>query len=669
MKGYPERWFWSRWGAAMMNRCFYLRMAAANMIKSKRLYIPFGLAMTGAVMMFYILHSISQNAHLGEMLGGVQMQSILTLGIVIVGMFSAIFGFYTNNFLMKQRKKELGLYNILGMGKAHISKVLLFETALLYIGCTAAGLVLGVLLSKLLFTVLLKLGGIAIPLRFAVEGSSLVFTALLFCAVFSLMLLFNLGQIRLANPIELLRSKETGEREPKTKWLMALAGAGCMSAGYYLALSIESPLAALMWFFAAVILVIIGTYLLFTTGSIMLLKLLRSNKNYYYKTRHFVGVSSMIHRMKQNAVGLANICILSAMVLVLLSTTICLYMGQDKVAEGRYPREIQIFARAVDETTEGELFDLVQKNQKDGISKISNLVSFDYYQYDTVQNGMEFSGEKGDVNCELLFLTVQDYNEAQGSSYALEPGEALIAGKEPYAGDRFSIFGKDFRVKKEQGEFAFSEAVGIGIYKSYCVVLPDRADLEAIISEVKERLGYSGAASAYMGFDLLASEGESKGLIDSIGNGLEELSAHAYMDTIWDFQRSSLSLYGGLLFIGVFLGVLFLMATVMIIYYKQVSEGHEDRERFQIMQKVGMGVREVKRTIHSQVMTVFFLPLLVAVIHVLAAFPMITKLLSLFYMTDVALFFRCTLMTVIAFAAIYCFVYAMTARTYYKIVR
>ncbi|QAT43681.1 ABC transporter permease [Aminipila luticellarii] len=655
-----------------MNKLFYVNMAWSNMKKNSRMYLPFCLASTGTIAMFYMLEAIAESNGLSMIRGGETLRAILNFGCFIIGMFACIFLFYTNNFLMKQRKKELGIYNVLGMGKRHIGIILFFETILLYGINIVTGLISGAVISKFIFLILLKMMDCEIPIAFSVEKKAVATAIVLFGLIFFAMLLSNIRQIRLAKPVELLQSANAGEKEPKTKGLLAIAGVITLGAGYGIALTIQSPLSALTLFFVAVILVIIGTYALFTAGSIAVLKLLRRNKNYYYKTKHFIGTSGMIYRMKKNAVGLANICILSTMVLVTLSTTVCLYSGQSRVVESAYPRDVQIIAHDVAVNTKSQIFDIIQKSQSEGIKQAKNMTVFNYYTYDSVRDGSRFSGQdksSGERAYELIFMTLADYNSAERSDWKLAEDEVLVYSDGIYNEDSLDVLDHQFRVKSQLENFPFENISMSENSKKVYVILSDQKIFDQVQQKINETYSFEGRLRCYSGFDYQENAEEGKAFLEKIKKNIEEQNMNAYVATKADMEQDSMAVFGGLLFVGGFLGVLFIMATVLIIYYKQVSEGYEDRMRFQIMQKVGLTPKEVRASIKSQMLTVFFLPLLVAIIHVAGAFNMITKMLALFRLTDIHLFLTCTLVTVVIFGIIYGIVYGLTAKAYYKIVR
>ncbi|QHI72635.1 FtsX-like permease family protein [Aminipila terrae] len=654
-----------------MNRFFYFNMAWANMKKNGRMYLPFCLASIGTVAMFYILNSIAESDGMSMVKGGEILRVILGLGCFIVGMFACIFLFYTNNFLMKQRKKELGIYNVLGMGKLHIGIILFFENAILYGITIVLGLISGLVISKFMFLILLKMMACKIPIAFVIESRAMMISVILFGLIFLAMLLSNMRQIHLAKPVELLQSSNVGEKEPKTKWFLTTIGVITIALGYGIALTIKSPLAAIMMFFLAVILVIIGTYALFTAGSIAVLKTLRKNKNYYYKTKHFIGTSGMIYRMKKNAVGLANICILSTMVLVTLSTTVCLYSGQNSAVENAYPREVEIMSNDITANTKSEIFDIIQKSQSDGIKQAKNIAVFNYFMYDSLRNEDQFSGIDKDSSktYQLFFIALDDYNSAENTHRKLEDDQVLIYSDSKYDEDSISVLDHKFAVKAHLQNFSFSSVNNMQNYQRIYIVVPNQNVFEELRQKINTTYKSEGILQSYSGFDYQQSAEEGKLFLERLKNNLKQQDMHSYIITKEGMEQDSMAVFGGLLFIGSFLGVLFIMATVLIIYYKQISEGYEDRMRFQIMQKVGLTPKEVKKSIRSQMLTVFFLPLVVAVIHVAGAFNMITKMLALFRLTDINLFLTCTLITILIFGIIYGIVYGLTAKAYYKIVR
>ena len=658
-----------------MTRFAYSRLAAENIRKNSQTYLPYILTSIASVMMFYIIHALSENTGLGKMGGGPTVNSILSFGYVIVGFFSVIFLLYTNSFLIKRRKKEFGLFNVLGMEKKHIARIMTYET--LYIGMISivVGLIGGVILSKLMFLLLLRLLRFEVQMGFEISSPSLVATLGLFGAIFALTLLNNLRQIYVAKPIELLKGGQVGEGEPKTKWLLTLTGLATLGTGYYLALTTESPLAALTMFFVAVVLVMMGTYLLFTSGSITLLKLMRNNKRYYYKADHFTTVSGLMYRMKRNAVGLANICILSTMVLVTLSTTVSLYVGVEDVLRTRYPRDITISSHQVTEDYIAQLHTGVSEALANhGLTK-SNAIEYRMLSFVSAVQGSEFVTNRIAVNGlsgrlrTLIFVPGEDYVRITGEALTLEENEVLMYSQgADYAFDTLTALERTFIVKEKLSAFA-GATESAAITGNYYLIVKNMGVLAEIYEAQAELHGEYGSQLAhYSGFDLAAEADEVVKVYREIRANLPTGDARSTVEAAEVERGSFYSVYGGLFFLGLFLGTLFIMGTVLIIYYKQITEGYEDKERFEIMRKVGMSNEEVKKAIRSQVLTVFFLPLVAAAIHIAVAFSFIEKLLAIFNLANTPLLAWCTVGTVLVFTLFYAAVYAMTARTYYRIV-
>ncbi|MGI6068887.1 MAG: FtsX-like permease family protein [Blautia sp.] len=671
-----------------MNKLFYPKLAGMNIWKNRRIYVPYILTCICNVAMFYMMHYMFANPDLKKIRGGDMVKSILFLGIIIIGIFSLIFLCYSNSFLTKQRKKEFGLYNVLGMEKRHIRRTMRWEMFYVVLISFGAGFLLGILGSKLLFLLLLKLLKVPAVFGFRISGSSIVGTTVWFLMIFFITLLVNMRQIHLANPVELLRGGNTGEREPKAKFLLVLIGGICLGLGYYLAVTTTNPLSALGIFFVAVLLVMIGTYCLFTAGSIAILKLMKWNKGFYYKTRHFTSVSGMMYRMKQNAVGLANICILSTGVLMMISGTVSMYAGMDGCIDQRYPFEVSHNVRGALQT------EAVEKIEEMAAQQIENagltMENRQYYQavtFSTVRQNEEFlfltpqNSDTVDVTnmSVVVLMTLEDYNRLTGENRVLESDEDILlyqtnAPREP---ETMTFGNQTFRVKERLEECPYGDELGIYVAEGYFLVVRDFSVLESVDQLQKEAYGEDASELAtYLSYDISGTEQEKKACekqIDSrMTSLLEKELPNGGASVVSSYKtmeyQDMYAMYGGFFFLGLFLGTLFLMGTTLIIYYKQVSEGYDDKERFEIMQKVGMSKKEVRQSIRSQVVMVFFLPLLMAGVHVAFAFPLMTRLLSILGMNNVPMFGFCTLMSAVAFALVYAVIYAVTAKTYYKIV-
>lgn len=664
-----------------MNKLFYPKLAAGNIKKNGKTYIPYIFTSILTVAMFYIIRSLSLNEGISSLVGADSIAVTLSLGSWIVGIFAVVFLFYTNSFLMKQRKKELGLYSILGMEKKHIAKVIGLETVYIVIISFALGLGLGILLDKAMYLIILRIMDADAALGFYVSKRAALSAVALFSAIFLLIYLNSLRQIHFSKPIELLRSRSCGEKEPKAKWIIALLGLACLGGGYYLSVTTQNPVSAIMLFFLAVVLVIIGTYLVFTAGSIVFLKLLRKNKRYYYKTRHFISVSGMIYRMKQNAVGLANICILSTMVLVMISSTVSMQIGMEDIINHRYPFDIMIYTDA-DENNRTE-DTAIKEIDKSGLT-IKKQISYRYVNFSALRNGSVFEVREVDEsdledfnNLNSLFIIpLADYNELTGSEKTLEDDEVFVYSnsRDKYEEKTLTVFDSTFRVKSLISDFPGDGIMSAYITSSHFVIVKDM-DIVTDIFE-KQKSIYKDNASEIklcIGADVSGNEAEQTELVDNISNALSDYNSgeisYSYMvDGKAGSEKSFSAVYGGLLFLGIFLGSLFTMATILIIYYKQISEGYEDKEQFEIMQKVGMTGAEVKQAIHSQILTVFFLPLITAGIHVVFAFPIISKILFLLNLYNTRLYIICTAGCFAVFALMYALIYSLTAKVYYKIV-
>lgn len=663
-----------------MNRSIYTRLAFTNLKNNRKTYVPYILTAILTVMMYYIIDALSRN----ESVGWQDVKQILSYAVVVVMVFSVIFLFYTNSFLIKRRKKEVGMYNILGMGKAHIAKMLFVETTLTALLSISAGIAGGILFSKLMWLTLLKILHYDVNMDFKISGTSIVRTLILFGVIFGLTLLYNLWQIKLANPVALLRGGNEGEREPKTKWILAAAGVLLVGCGYYVALTTESPLKAIQLFFVAVVCVILGTYALFAAGSIALLKILKKNKSFYYKSRNFTAVSGMIYRMKQNAVGLANICILSTMVLVMISTTICMYMGMDDILKTRYPREFEVTAFNPDSAQEEKIKSIIEEEvRRAGVSE-KGRVEYHYGGAAAVKKGNSFRIAEdedvysGDENIyELQMIPLADYNVLENRNVSLDEDEILLYNTDidaKKAEDMIEIAGDSYRVEEELDTFLLEEKNSSRVVGGYYVIMRDEEQIQKYLNLAYVRLKGDNPqldeikVQYRVCFDLKGAKKDRMKAAEAIKKRIKSEISESYSDGREIEAEEFYYVYGGLFFIGLYLGFMFLMATVLIIYYKQISEGYDDRERYQIMQKVGMSKKEVRQSIRSQVLMVFFLPLMAAVIHIAVAFKVITKLLAVLNMVNVSLFLVCTVVTVAVFAIFYAAVFGMTAKEYYRIV-
>ena len=667
-----------------MNKFFYGRLAFGNLKKNGSLYLPYILAAIGTSAMYYIMGAIVHDEGVNKMPGSMDMKMILGLGCGVIGIFAVIFLFYTNSFLMKRRKKEFGLFNILGMEKRHIGKMMFWEILFVAGISILCGIIAGVVLNKLVVLVLLRLVNLEVPFGFMVSWDSIVSTVILFCCIFGATLVYNLFQVRKAKPIELLQSASHGEKEPKTRWFLAVLGIVSLGIGYAIAIFVEDPVSVLLLFFLAVILVMLGTYCLFTAGSIAVLKILRRNKSYYYKTSHFTSVSGLIYRMKQNAVGLSNICILSTMVLVMVSGTISLYMGVESTMARRYPKDINLSGYSLQTESKKILTGVALQAAADvgiDVEELSYYTSLSFTAYKEGENlnlvdPSDNLFPKGEI-CVTQWITMEEYERLGGRHEDLSEDEVLSFTMHGDKGDQmYHLAGRTFQVKEHLAKLHLTDMGEEILYDVYFLVIKDEKVRQEVYELQASVYGEDASQVMYkLAMDVTGGEEKEIACGTRIKQLLEEQKALGHEDVAGtrldirvERKNGFMIFCGGFLFLGIFLGFVFLMATTLIIYYKQVSEGYEDKARFEIMQKVGMSKKEVRASIRSQILKVFFLPLVMACIHLIVAFPMMNRLILLFGMQDMPLFVTCTVGTVGVFAFIYAIVYGITARSYYKIV-
>ena len=677
-----------------MKKGFYLKLAWLGIRKNKKLYTPYLLTCIGMVMMFYIVSFLGSSNVLAGMAGGDTMQGTLSLGSGVIGVFSLIFLFYTHSFLIRRRKKEFGLYNILGMEKRNLVRVLLWESLLIALLSLALGLLAGIVFSKFaeLGMVNILEGTATFSLTLAPEG--ILQTLTLFAVIFTLLLLNTLRQIHLTNPIELLHSESAGEKPPKANWILALCGIFILAGAYYLAFSIQEPVTAMLWFFVAAVLVIIATYLLFIAGSVTVCRLLQKKKSYYYKTSHFVSVSSMAYRMKRNGAGLASICILCTMVLVMVSSTVCLYIGAEDSLRSRYPRNINL------DTSVSSLAMLHSDKVKEIKACTSQIVAENGQSMQNVldYNVAAFVGyiENGRIATDnsnpyafqlnaysdvwqIFIISLDDYNRLMGKDETLKPGQALIytTKQNAYPEDTIAIGeAEPLKIQKVVTDFTDNGLDTMQVISSLFIFVPDFEEYVAPLTKLTEEDGDPLLQMHwYYAFDLDCDDQTQIQIQEQLEKGLQQFYVSSateefstYCEGVVEERAGFYGLYGGLFFLGILLGVVFIFAAVLIMYYKQVSEGYEDHSRFAIMQKVGMTKKEIKKSINSQVLTVFFLPLIAAGLHLAFAFPLIYKLLVLFSLTNLQLLIFVTICCYLAFALFYALVYRITSKAYYSIV-
>ena len=673
-----------------MKRGFYPRLAWSGIRKNSKLYLPYTLACIGMTAMFYILLYLADSSALELIPSATSVPATLRLGSLVMCVFSVLFLFYTNSFLVRRRYREFGLYNVLGMNKGNISRVLAWEALINALISLVGGLFLGTALSKLAELGLVNVMGGKTDLSLRVSVNALEFTTLFYCGIFLLIYLNSLIKIRRSSASELVKSENFGEKPPKANWLFGLVGIAILAGAYYIAVSIKHPLTALSVFFIAVIMVIVATYLIFIAGSVWICRLLQKNKRYYYKKNHFVSVSSMVYRMKRNGAGLASICILATMVLVMISSTTCLYFGAEDALRDRYPRDISISASysGLDSMTDenisalrGEISAAVGGAETENILdyRCASLVG-------SLENGILDLSEASiystamttyDYVAEVYIVPLADYNAIAGTNESLGSDEAMIyAYRMDYTDKTFAVDELvSFRVKKVLDSFPIADGSAMAsIAPTVFVVVPDFADT---VAKLGSTVGHSDDEPANLSwnyaFDTSVSDEEETAICKRIGDRLSECSeSGGYLyysrESLAENRADFYGTYGGLFFLGIMLSIVFICAAVLIIYYKQISEGYEDRSRFEIMQNVGMTKKEIRSSINSQLLTVFFLPLIFAGLHLGFAFPFIHKLLMLFNLSNLPLLIGTTAISFVVFALLYAVVYRVTSNAYYNIV-
>lgn len=676
-----------------MKAGFYPKLALDGIRKNKRMYFPYILTCVAMVTMYYIMSFLQATESLSNIMGIATIREVLGLGMWVIAIFSAIFLFYTNSFLIRRRKKEFGLYNILGMGKRNISVILFWETLIIYAVSLVSGLLIGIALSKMAELALVLVMKGEVTYQVSVSVNSILMSLILFGVIFLLLFLNALRQIKFSSTISLLQSENIGEKPPKGNWFLGILGVLLLAGGYTISLTIENPLTALMGFFVAVILVIAGTYLMMIAGSVLFCKLLQKNKRYYYKANHFVSISSMVYRMKRNGAGLASICILAAMVLVMISSTASLYSGGEGAIRDRYPREINIMLQYSD----------LDKESEADIKGLPSEVSIICEEYDVTPTNIvdyhdasitgQIQGNTVETNplavsrfavysyhdvATFHFLSLYDYNRMSGTEVDLKDGEAImVSSKYDYKESTIAFkSGRQFTIVEKSKElFVPKDSMEYLVPVIYLIV----PDINDALQGIDMLADYNGNRMmqfhSYYYFDTEKDAETQINLRDRLSETIassDNYASHRF-DSIGIESREAnrdnfYSLYGGLFYLGIVLSLVFLMAAVLIIYYKQISEGYEDQKRFEIMQKVGMTKREIRKSINSQLLTVFFLPLVFAGLHLAFAFPIVSKLLMMFGLMNNALLITTTIACFVIFALFYSVVYKITSNAYYRIV-
>lgn len=657
---------------------FYSKFALNNLVKNKRFILPYIFSAIFTIASFYILTSLSLGKNLDKLPQGISAtKQVLSLGVIVIAIFSAIFLFYTYSFLIKRRVRELGLYSVLGMTKKQIARILILETIFIAVITLVFGLTFGLLFDKLMLLVLLKLFTAGVSFGFVITPIAVFLTILLFGGIFFLLLIYTVIKISRLKIVALLKEENNGEREPKARFILAILGLGLTGYGYYLAQTIQNPIKAITMFFIAVLAVIFGTYLIFMAVSITVLKLMKNNKTFYYKPKNFISVSGLLYRMKRNAVGLANICILSTMVLVTMGTTSALYAGSEEAYNTRFPRDIIVNGYR---STEGKLTEIeknVKKATQDAGVEAKDLVSYNMLNVVGRLNGTEISYETGNVGSldklrTVVVIELKDYNKVSKEQKTLNTGETLlfIDKKGKYEANEITVQGVNLKIKEKLTDFpgALGTAAA-NAFDTYYVVVKDNTDVKKIESALKKKLNMSdeeGEVYNYVGFNISDKTKEAK-VIENFKQ--LEKEGNINIEGKAENETNFKGFYASFLFIGVFISMIFVVSQVVIMYYKQISEGYEDKDKFGIMRKVGLTDRQIKQSIRSQVLMIFFAPLAIATLHTVVAYPFIEKILKLFLATDNNVFLIALAVTIAVFGVFYLIVYLITSRIYYRIIK
>ena len=670
---------------------FYSKFALNNLVKNKRFIVPYVLSAIFTIMSFYILSSLAFGENLNKLPNGIEAtKQVLSFGIIVIAIFSTIFLFYTYSFLVKRRVKEFGLYSVLGMTKKQIAKILVLETIFIAVTTIVLGIVLGIIFDKLMLLVLLKLFSTGVSFGFSITPIAIVFSVLLFGGIFFLLLLYTVIKIARLRIVALLKDENKGEKEPKSRWILAIIGLALIGYGYYTAQTVQNPIKAITVFFFAVIAVIIGTYLVFMAVSITVLKIMKNNKNFYYKPKNFISVSGLLYRMKRNAVGLANICILSTMVLVTMGSTSALYAGMEKSYNERFPRQLMIAGYHSTSDKLKEIENNVKLSAKEAGTEVQDLVSYNSLPMvgRLIEDKFNFEANLGVdlANVRMVVvLQLKDYNKFANKNKTLESNEIFlhVDKKGEYNHQTISLNGLEYKVKEKLAEFPGTiGSDSANIMDTYYVIVKDNKEAEKIAAKLAEKyaeLNKQDAAKRgisietgtptlqnYVAFNIKDTTKEAK-VIESFKK-LEKQSG-IEIEGKEENKITFRGVFASFLFIGVFISFIFVISQVVIMYYKQISEGYEDKGNFEIMRKVGITDKQIKQSIRSQVLLIFFSPLIIATLHTIVAYPFIEKILRLFLITDNSIFLQALAVTIVVFAIFYLIVYAITSKIYYRIIK
>ncbi|WMJ84692.1 FtsX-like permease family protein [Oscillospiraceae bacterium LTW-04] len=655
----------------MHRTCILPRLAYNSIKKSVSSYLPYIFATSFAVAVFFIFSAIAKNEMIERLPHASYLSGLMQVGKVLLGIVLVPFLFYTNSFLMKRRKREMGLYSILGLEKHHIGFIISTETVMVYLASVILGIVTALVFSKLIFLMLLNITNLPVEAQFTAKSSCYIQTIIFFGSVFLLNLVINLIQVSRANPADLFQSAQQGEKQPKRLWPSTLLGAAALAGGYYLALNFKLSSTFILVVFGSILLVILGTYFLFASGIITSLRLLKKNHRYYYNKKNFVTISGMLYRMRKNAASLSNICIFSTMVIITLVCTVSLFKGLDSIADYRYPHDVDI--RFVDgQFTQHEaLREVILSESAAQNVAVSDLIGFEYMSMGLKlhENAFVPVESKNDYSkiYTMRVLRLEDYNRIENTDETLENGEVLFfcTGAD-YGGRKLAIANKTYNIKKELQSLRFETKEPRSLQSIYYLIVPNKeeqAQLFRAMNRTEDQWIYT------VRFDTAGDEASQERFAGNISDRVTQMPGFNRFDSRIEGEKQDAVILGGLLFLGVFFGVIFMVCMVMIMYYKQLSEGFEDKTNFDVMQQVGMSQSEVKSTIRRQILTVFFLPLLMALLHTAIALSPMETMLSTLNLFNHKLIVLSTLGVSFVFAVVYIISYHMTAKAYYRIVR
>lgn len=662
-----------------MNNSFYFKLAKTNLKENWRIYCPYITACICTIMMFYIMDCINLNKEIYEKLEDISttglLKFLISAGVNLIGIFSVIFLFYTNSFLIKRRKKEIGIYNVVGMEKKHISIVLSIETLIIATASLILGILGGIIIGKLIFLILLNLLKVDVNLSssFSISLSAVINTIELFALIFLIILFANIMQIKNARTIDLLKGSR---KEPKTPWILTILGIIELAFGYGIALnfnfSIES-FSKVYNVFAAVILVVLGTYSTFIGGSIVFLKLLKKNKKLFYKTKNFVSVSGMIYRMKQNSVGLASICILTTAVIIIISMTVSLYVGQEKSLRIANPFDVHVSIKNATAEEKDNVQNMLKEEAKENNISLKNNIEYSGKGMTVLKSNNSFTFTSNNLftstNHPMVIglCPLDDYNKIENKNMSLEDNEVFIfsTGK-AFNYNSIIINDREFKVKEKLDKLKTQNKISSNLIEDYIVIFKDKNTIKDIYKDTKgeslENLDY------IISFDIDGNKEDISRFCNTLKNDSSSTKEFNFESIFFEREEANIK-NGGFIFIGSFLGILLTIGTALIIYYKQISEGYDDRERFKVMQKAGMGNEEIKGTINKQMRIMFFLPLVASIIHIAFAFKFLIITLTVLLLLDLNIFFTCIAVTIVIFVALFGMFCKMTANTYYKIVQ